>query len=139
MLVYEETLKHEIWRGGRPNSFGSAPLSSAPPSRPRAQTQAAPLPRAQTRWTSGCSPSTPDGRRTLNGGSRPCLQVDPGVERKRVFCRVQPTLQDTESRGADGAVVSYPTRVKYLGTGIDLMHKRKPQVQKPLLEPYPYP
>ncbi|KAG0450350.1 hypothetical protein HPP92_026932 [Vanilla planifolia] len=40
----------------------------------------------------------------------------------RVFCRVRPFLSDVDARGADGSVISYPTSVKSLGRGIDLMY-----------------
>ncbi|WOK96450.1 hypothetical protein Cni_G05157 [Canna indica] len=40
----------------------------------------------------------------------------------RVFCRVRPLLPDIDSSGADGAVVSYPTSMEFLGHGIDLTH-----------------
>ncbi|KAG6491371.1 hypothetical protein ZIOFF_052711 [Zingiber officinale] len=38
----------------------------------------------------------------------------------RVFCRVRPLLLPTYSNGTDGAVVSYPTSLEFLGRGIDL-------------------
>ncbi|KAG0450480.1 hypothetical protein HPP92_026709 [Vanilla planifolia] len=40
----------------------------------------------------------------------------------RVFCRVRPFLSDVDARGTDGSVISYPTSVKSLGRGIDLMY-----------------
>lgn len=38
----------------------------------------------------------------------------------RVFCRVRPLLPPTCSNGTDGAVVSYPTSLEFVGRGIDL-------------------
>ncbi|XP_042433160.1 kinesin-like protein KIN-14H [Zingiber officinale] len=38
----------------------------------------------------------------------------------RVFCRVRPLLHDTELGGTDGSVVSYPTSIESLGSGIDM-------------------
>ncbi|XP_074568628.1 kinesin-like protein KIN-14H [Curcuma longa] len=38
----------------------------------------------------------------------------------RVFCRVRPLLHDTELGSTDRSVVSYPTSIESLGSGIDL-------------------
>ncbi|KAG6475420.1 hypothetical protein ZIOFF_064640 [Zingiber officinale] len=38
----------------------------------------------------------------------------------RVFCRVRPLLHDTELGSTDGSVVSYPTSIESLGSGIDM-------------------
>uniref|UniRef100_A0A0D9W9X3 Kinesin-like protein n=1 Tax=Leersia perrieri TaxID=77586 RepID=A0A0D9W9X3_9ORYZ len=41
----------------------------------------------------------------------------------RVFCRVRPLLQDSDSSVAEEALISYPTSVESAGRGIDLMNQ----------------